>query len=97
MEMGEGTRAVLGDRDILTGPREGGGQAAVGSKYRSSLSSCSSFGSRYTSSSVLDAGTGAGAEGTGGGGISFLPGFSLLSISGGFLVLGSWKKSSERG
>lgn len=33
-------------------------------------------------SSVLDAGTGAGAEGTGGGGISFLPGFSLLSISG---------------
>lgn len=33
-------------------------------------------------SSVLDSGTGAGADRTGGGGIFFLPGLSFLSISG---------------
>lgn len=95
--IGTGTSAVLGDGGILIGARGGGEQAAVGSKYSSSFSSCSSLGSRYTSSSVLGTGAGAGVGRTGGGGITFfLPGFSVLSISGGFLILGSKLNCSAR-
>lgn len=44
-----GKGPVCGEGGILIGPRGGGEQAAAGSKYRSSLASWSSLGSRYTS------------------------------------------------